>query len=212
MSDEPDVEGLARRYLDLWQDQMKALASDPEYADLLDRLTGMMGAAWNAGAVGQSGAERHGPWASNPWAPNHWPPNHGAPNHWAAWPAMMMAMMSGGASYGRFNGGANGQANETRTAGDVHPEWARSTKAGAGQPNGADRREAGADGRAVKTGSGTGKTAGAAASASASERGSDDMDELAVRMAALEERLASLESALRGDGGGAKPRASKRRS
>ena len=38
MSDPPDMEDLARRYLDLWQSQMSALATDPQVADTLNRL------------------------------------------------------------------------------------------------------------------------------------------------------------------------------
>jgi hypothetical protein len=48
MSDPPDMEDLARRYLDLWQSQMSALAADPQVADTLNRLIGL----WTANAAG----------------------------------------------------------------------------------------------------------------------------------------------------------------
>ena len=42
-SDPPSYESLARRYLDLWQDQWTAGAADPEMADMMARLFQMMG-------------------------------------------------------------------------------------------------------------------------------------------------------------------------
>ena len=54
MSDRDDLEELARRYLDLWQNHITALAEDPEFAASMQRLmqaTGMTaGAAWPAWA------------------------------------------------------------------------------------------------------------------------------------------------------------------
>src|SRR5258708_38260016 len=38
MSEPPDLETLARRYLDLWQDQVSALAADPEFTETIGRL------------------------------------------------------------------------------------------------------------------------------------------------------------------------------
>ena len=49
MADETDLEELARRYLDLWQDQMSALASDPEAAEAMTRM--MTAAGANASAA-----------------------------------------------------------------------------------------------------------------------------------------------------------------
>ena len=43
MSDTPDMENLARRFLDLWQDQLAAMASDPEAAESLNRLMALAG-------------------------------------------------------------------------------------------------------------------------------------------------------------------------
>jgi hypothetical protein len=37
----PDLETLSRRFLDLWQDQMTAMAADPEMAEVMTRLMGM---------------------------------------------------------------------------------------------------------------------------------------------------------------------------
>jgi len=38
MTEPPDLDALARRYLDLWQDQMTAMAGDPTLATALGRL------------------------------------------------------------------------------------------------------------------------------------------------------------------------------
>ncbi|MEE8271723.1 MAG: hypothetical protein V3R98_08325 [Alphaproteobacteria bacterium] len=43
MAEPPDFEDLARRYLDLWQDQWAAAASDPHAAEAMARLYGMVG-------------------------------------------------------------------------------------------------------------------------------------------------------------------------
>ena len=51
MSDTPDLENLARRFLDLWQDQLAAMASDPEAAESLNRLMALEGPAGAAFAT-----------------------------------------------------------------------------------------------------------------------------------------------------------------
>lgn len=48
MTDAPDIEALARRYLDLWQDQMAAYAADPALVETMARSMAMM----QAGAAG----------------------------------------------------------------------------------------------------------------------------------------------------------------
>ena len=45
MSDTPDLESLARHFLDLWQDQLVAMASDPESAESLSRFMAIAGPA-----------------------------------------------------------------------------------------------------------------------------------------------------------------------
>ncbi|MEX0922508.1 MAG: hypothetical protein WD489_01425 [Rhodovibrionaceae bacterium] len=54
----PELEALARRYLDLWQDQMSALAADPEFAQSWRKLLESMGAqaaAWQAQGLPRGG-------------------------------------------------------------------------------------------------------------------------------------------------------------
>jgi hypothetical protein len=52
---EAELEELARRYLDLWQDQMSALAADPDFAAALQRLLPTLEVG-----VPRPGAEREG--------------------------------------------------------------------------------------------------------------------------------------------------------
>ncbi|GAB3439504.1 hypothetical protein GCM10027396_04870 [Insolitispirillum peregrinum] len=42
MSNTPDLETLARRYLDLWQDQMARMARDPATAETIERTFALM--------------------------------------------------------------------------------------------------------------------------------------------------------------------------
>jgi hypothetical protein len=60
-----DLEDLARRYVDLWQDQVTALASDPAFADSLQKVMAAMGVAAS-----------------------------GFPAMWSAWPAAMASLMA----------------------------------------------------------------------------------------------------------------------
>jgi len=47
MAEPPDLQSLAKRYLDLWQDQLRAMAADPEtmatFARMLSAMTGRAG-------------------------------------------------------------------------------------------------------------------------------------------------------------------------
>ncbi|MHA1536004.1 MAG: hypothetical protein ACTSUD_00475 [Alphaproteobacteria bacterium] len=54
----PDLESLAKTYLDLWQDQFASMAADPATADAMARLFGAMSSGWNSmgGAAGQPAA------------------------------------------------------------------------------------------------------------------------------------------------------------
>ena len=44
MSKAPDLEELARRYLELWQNQFASMAADPEFAESMGRMFSLMGA------------------------------------------------------------------------------------------------------------------------------------------------------------------------
>jgi hypothetical protein len=48
MSDQADADDLARRYLDLWQDQMSALAADQDFARAIQQIMTGMGLAGTA--------------------------------------------------------------------------------------------------------------------------------------------------------------------
>src|SRR5688572_21234720 len=61
MADPPDFDTLARRYVDLWQEQVAAMAADPELSDLMGRLVQAMAmgpagvmAMWTAAAKQES--------------------------------------------------------------------------------------------------------------------------------------------------------------
>jgi hypothetical protein len=43
MADAPDLDTLAKRYLDLWQEQFSAMASDPALAEAMTQWLGLMG-------------------------------------------------------------------------------------------------------------------------------------------------------------------------
>ena len=49
----PSLETLARRYMDLWQDQWMAVAGDPEGVDAVSRLFQMMTRAATAADPGR---------------------------------------------------------------------------------------------------------------------------------------------------------------
>ena len=57
MAEPPDLAELAKRYVDLWQDQLMAIAGDPALADSMMRLF-MAASPWAspAGASGERGA------------------------------------------------------------------------------------------------------------------------------------------------------------
>lgn len=67
MSEPPDLETLARRYLDLWQDQVSALAADPEFTETLGRMLQVSAAlgpagwmsVWTAAAAGLKPQNAH---------------------------------------------------------------------------------------------------------------------------------------------------------
>ncbi|GAB4168926.1 MAG: hypothetical protein OHK0024_04370 [Thalassobaculales bacterium] len=128
MAQDPDIEGLAEAFLDLWQDQLAAVAADPELAALWQRLFSL----WGAGA------------------------------------AAYMPMAA---------------------AGDGRPAGSGNAPEGHAPAGNAP--------------------AGAAAAAAAPDVAGGGLDDIARRLAAIEERLAALEAAARGARG--KPRAQPRR-
>jgi hypothetical protein len=145
MSDNPDIDELAERYLDLWQDQLSALADDPDFAETMTRLMGSSAAAMPGAAA------------------------------WAAWPAALAGLVPGAAG---------------ERAGDGKDEEQAAGKAGSG-PGAAP--------------------AGAQTAAAAPGAGGADLVELARRLAALEDRVAALESRPERGRGGAQGGSRKRR-
>jgi hypothetical protein len=60
MTDAPDLQRLAARYLDLWQEQVAGLAGDPALSEMMARSFGMMKQRWDEAAqqFGQGGGDR----------------------------------------------------------------------------------------------------------------------------------------------------------
>ena len=58
MTETPDLASLARRYLDLWESQVAALAGDPAIAAQMTRLLRALGATMAAGS-GRDGVDAH---------------------------------------------------------------------------------------------------------------------------------------------------------
>jgi len=135
MADGVEQEDLARRFLDLWQDQMTALAGDPEYTEALSRLFASMGVAS----------------AEAPAACQGWPD------------ALSGLLQAAGAPGGGDQGGDQGHGQERGGATDL------------AKPS-------------------RGAAAGAQAAADEPGDGGSDLDHVLGRLAALEDRIAQLET------------------
>lgn len=140
-----DLEDLARRFQDLWRDQMAATAADPEFMEMVGKwMAAFAPGGGQAPAMGVAPTLMQGPaGAMNP----------------AAWMAAMQAAMTGAAAKGGMHDATTGAA-----------------------------------------------PAGAAAAADASGAGHVASDEFERRLAAIEQRLDRLETAIEGKGGGAAKR------
>jgi hypothetical protein len=66
MADPPDPQDLARRYLDLWQDQLRAMAADPETMATVGRM--LASVAGQPGKNGQEGWQAGASAVPNPFA------------------------------------------------------------------------------------------------------------------------------------------------
>jgi len=70
MADQPDLDQLAKQYLDLWQDHMQAMAADPQVAQTMSQMTQMMtGSATAFAALAQQALNAGKP--ASPQAPGH---------------------------------------------------------------------------------------------------------------------------------------------
>lgn len=73
MADPPDLHDLAKRYLDLWQDQLRAMAADPETMATVGRM--LASVSGQAPPPGQVSGNKAGGETPNPFA---WWPMTGA--------------------------------------------------------------------------------------------------------------------------------------
>ena len=107
-----DLEGLAKRFQDLWQAQMAASAADPEFMEMMGKWMGAFGAGGMT------------PPATMPGAPPGGLPGMAGPMDPAAWMAALQAAMTGataGPRSGPDDGGGNkGAAGATAAAAAPH--------------------------------------------------------------------------------------------
>jgi hypothetical protein len=107
------LDDLARRYVDLWQDQMTALAADPEFAESLHKVMAAMGVAAS-----------------------------GMPAMWSAWPAALAGVMAAarpaprGGSEAEERQEADGKSAGAAPDGTRKPAAAPGTAAAATAPAG----------------------------------------------------------------------------
>mgnify|MGYP003111028385 CR=1 FL=1 len=71
MADQPDLDNLAKQYLDLWQDHLQSMAADPQVTETMSQMTQMMtGSATAFAALAQqalnAGKQAPGPTAPGP--------------------------------------------------------------------------------------------------------------------------------------------------
>ena len=57
MFEQTDIESLARRFLDLWQEQLAAMATDPEFANSAERFMSAFDPGRRGGATGDPSAD-----------------------------------------------------------------------------------------------------------------------------------------------------------
>jgi len=136
MTDTPDFTALAREYLDLWEDQLAAMAADPTLAEQSARFFGAMG-----------GAEA----AANPMATAQ-----------MAAMAQQFMTLAGLAAGGTAKDGYSkpttaGSAPATAASGDSAQQLAELTSRLAALEERLDRLEAGGGGKGSRTKSATGK-------------------------------------------------------
>jgi hypothetical protein len=93
-----DLEDLARRFQDLWRDQMAATAADPEFIEMMRKWMALF-----SGGGGQAPAAPPGMFPGMPGVP-------GLPADPAAWMASLQAAMAGAAVKGGANDGTTGAA------------------------------------------------------------------------------------------------------
>ncbi|MEK9672688.1 MAG: hypothetical protein VW268_09320 [Rhodospirillaceae bacterium] len=73
-TDQPDIDHLARQYLDLWQEHLKTMAADPKVAETMSQVTQMMtGQTAAFAALAQQSLGQAAPFAPPPFIQTMWP-------------------------------------------------------------------------------------------------------------------------------------------
>ncbi|MEQ8805394.1 MAG: hypothetical protein RIE16_06435, partial [Rhodospirillales bacterium] len=70
MADQPDLDQLAKQYLDLWQDHMRSMAADPQVTETVSQVTQMMTGSATAFAALAQQALNAGKQPPNPTEPS----------------------------------------------------------------------------------------------------------------------------------------------
>lgn len=110
--DAADLEDLARRFQDLWRDQMAATATDPEFIEMMGKWM----AAFAPGGGPATGMQP-GMFPGMPAGmPSGMPTGPGGPIDPAGWMAAMQAAMAGAARKGGMDDGKTGAATAGATA------------------------------------------------------------------------------------------------
>jgi hypothetical protein len=199
------AESLARRYLDLWQDEMTALSADPASGHASEQIVdscinlSQAGLAWTESVIEMT---RQGVAATaSQTGPDFLAQGRQLSEQWQNF--LRLATSAGGAGPGTAaDRGAGGDAAAPPAAG-AQPARRKGQQEPAGEQHGAGQaKRAGAAGKATGQG-GDADPAGTAPAAAASQRRRRDLDELTRRLAVLEARLAAYESGLEEPGGGA---------
>ena len=198
------AESLARRYLDLWQDEMTALSADPASGHASEQIVdscinlSQAGLAWTESMIEMT---RQGVAATaSQTGPDFLAQGRQLSEQWQNF--LRLATSAGGAGPGTADRGAGGDAAAPPAAG-AQPARRKGQQETAGEQHGAGQaKRAGAAGKATGQG-GDADPAGTAPAAAASQRRRRDLDELTRRLAVLEARLAAYETGLEEPGGGA---------
>lgn len=122
----PDLDEIAARYLDLWQDQVSALAADPEFAEAWRKLVESLGTqtmAWQAQGL-----------------PPGFPMAGGLPDPMAALQAMMSGARPATAAGGKDEG-QHDDGNQAKTSAGGAKAEARSAAAAAASRGRGDELE-----------------------------------------------------------------------
>ncbi len=130
MSKAPDLEELARRYLELWQNQFASMAADPEFAESMGRMFNLMGA-------GASGSPFDAATTPDPSGPSSPEPSSEPSSDPSAGPSSPVGAETAGAA---SRGGRDDVARLARRVAELEKRLA-ALEGRMGKPGGGSRRK-----------------------------------------------------------------------